>query len=357
MPGRMRARDLGIVTGTLPTGPVNAITDVAGVRVGHTTLIEGDAIRTGVTAIVHDRLTGRSALPAGLFTFNGFGKMVGSTQVHELGEIETPVLLTSTLATFTVADALIGYLLDLPGNEGLTSINPFVAETNDQLLSDTRRRPITAAHVRAAIAAATGGPVAEGCVGAGTGTAALGFKAGIGTASRQVLSEAGLRTIGVLVQANFSGTLTVLGRRVPAPARRDRGTAIQPGNSCVIALATDAPLDSRQLGRVARRCITAMGRAGSNFDGHSGDYALAFTTLADGTGVRGQRLVPENDLNGFFEAAMDATEEAILNSLFMAESMTGFRGHFRPAVPLDQVRDLVRRSGSGDDPDIAPQLR
>jgi D-aminopeptidase len=249
----------------------------------------------------------------------------------------------------------------LPGNEALTSINPFVAETNDQFLSDTRRRPITAAHVAAAITAASDGPVAEGCVGAGTGTAALGFKAGIGTASRRVPGRDGDRTVGVLVQANFSGTLTVLGSRLPAPARHsetagpDQGdSARQPGNSCVIVLATDAALDARQLGRVARRCITAMALTGSDFSGHSGDYALALTTLAGGGADGGERLVPENDLNGFFAAAMEATEEAILNSLFMAESMTGFRGHYRSAVPLDQVRDLIRRSRPGSDPDTTP---
>jgi D-aminopeptidase len=343
--GRRRARELGIVPGVLPQGPVNAITDVPGIRVGHTTLIEGSDIRTGVTAIVHDALTGRSTLPAGLFTFNGFGKMVGSTQVDELGEIETPVLLTSTLATFTVADALITYILALPGNEELVSVNPFVAETNDRYLSDTRRRPITAQHALAAIRDAASGPVAEGCVGAGTGTGALGFKAGIGTASRQVRRAEASSTVGVLVQANFTGTLTVLGTPVPAPTAADPPA---PENSCVIVMATDAPLDSRQLGRVARRCITAMARTGSDFSGHSGDYALALSTAAGGADSSRAHLVPENDLNVFFSAAMEATEEAILNSLFMAESMTGYRGHSRLAVPLDQVRNLVNRNEAGE---------
>jgi D-aminopeptidase len=347
--GRMRARELGIVPGALPTGPVNAITDVPGVRVGHATLIEGSDIRTGVTAIVHDALTGKSTLPAALFTYNGFGKMVGSTQVDELGEIETPVLLTSTLATFTVADALITYVLALAGNEELASVNPFVAETNDRYLSDTRRRPITAEHALSALRDAASGPVAEGCVGAGTGTGALGFKAGIGTASRLVQHGEQTATVGVLVQANFGGTLTVLGVPIPAPAPSG-GPAPpdgqRPGNSCVIVLATDAPLDSRQLGRVARRCIIGMASTGSNFSGHSGDYALALSTVASGAGSGRTRLVPENDLNVFFSAAMEATEEAILNSLFMAESMTGYLGHSRPAVPLDQVRDLLRRNGA-----------
>jgi D-aminopeptidase len=368
--GRARARDLGIAVGALRPGPVNAITDVPGIRVGHTTLIEGPDIRTGVTAIVPDMLTGACKLPAALFVFNGFGKLVGSTQLDELGEIETPVLLTSTLATFAVADALVSYMLALPGNERLASINPVVGETNDGFLSDARRRPVTAAHVHAAIASAAGGRVAEGCVGAGTGTGALGFKAGIGTASRQVRRDGALVTVGALVQANFSGTLTILGTPVPAPPATDDMRAMssashgepggsrgaQPpdgaeppdvGNSCVIVLATDAPLDSRQLGRVARRSVTAMARTGSDFAGHSGDYALAFSTASSGTGTGRGEPVPENELDVIFTAAAEATEEAILNSLFMAVSMTGYRGRSRPAVPLDDIRALVSGRSAG----------
>jgi D-aminopeptidase len=340
--GRARARELGIAPGVLPPGPVNAITDVPGIRVGHTTLIEGTDIRTGVTAIVHDALTGQSTLPAGLFVFNGFGKMVGSTQLTELGEIETPVLLTSTLATFAVADALIGHILALPGNGRLTSVNPLVAETNDGFLSDARRRRITAGDVLAAIGNAASGRVAEGCVGAGTGTGALGFKAGIGTASRQLGRDGGITTVGVLVQANFSGTLTVLG--VPVPAEPTAADPQSAGNSCVIVLATDAPLDSRQLERVARRSLIAMARTGSDFSGQSGDYALAFSTASGGADAERTRPVPEKDLELLFTAAIEATEEAILNSLFMAETMTGHRGHTRRAVSLDYVRGLVRPS-------------
>jgi D-aminopeptidase len=356
--GRARARDLGLAPGTLPSGRLNAITDVPGVRVGHATLIEGSDIRTGVTAIVHGALTGTGKLPAGLFVFNGFGKMVGSTQLTELGEIETPVLLTSTLATFTVADALISHILALPGNEALASVNPLVAETNDGYLSDARRRPITAAHVHAALQTAAAGPVPEGCVGAGTGTSALGFKAGIGTASRQLPGTGMAATVGVLVQANFSGTLTVLGVPVPAPASAARpirpGAESRPpelgecpaddGNSCVIVLATDAPLDSRQLSRVARRALTAMARTGSDFAGRSGDYALAFSTDTGQTKDRETSPVPHDVLDVMFAAAIEATEEAILNSLFMAESMTGYLGHTRQAVSLDNVRDRFRPS-------------
>jgi D-aminopeptidase len=239
---RARARELGIVVGSLPTGEHNAITDVPGVRVGHTTLIEGRDVRTGVTAIVPDGLTGARSLPAGLAVGNGYGKIVGTTQLSELGVIETPVLLTGTLSTFRVADALVSYMLALPGNEQLETVNPVVAETNDGFLSDMRRRPVTEQHVLAALHGAAAGPVAEGAVGAGTGTGALGFKGGIGTSSRLVArgGPGGPVTIGALVQTNFGGTLTVLGVPVP-PDPAVSPDAADPGNSCVIVLATDAP--------------------------------------------------------------------------------------------------------------------
>jgi D-aminopeptidase len=353
---RARARDLGIAPGALPTGPLNAITDVPGVRVGQTTLIEGSDIRTGVTAIVPDLLTGTQTLSAGLETGNGFGKIVGTTQIGELGVIETPVLLTGTLNTFRVADALVSYMLSRPGNEDLGTINPVVAETNDGFLSDLRRRPVTEEHVFAALRGATAGPVEEGAVGAGTGTSALGFKAGIGTSSRVVDcgAPAGRVTIGVLVQTNFSGTLTVLGVPVPAGDGGQDAAAEDPagqGNSCVIVLATDAPLDSRQLGRVAWRSIFGMARTGSDFSGKSGDYALAFSTAVvaepgpAGPGVSKTGLLPDSALDPLFVAAMDATEEAILNSLFAAETTTGFLGHTRAAVPLDRVRQLCAARG------------
>jgi D-aminopeptidase len=334
---RARARDLGIVAGAL-----NAITDVAGVRVGHTTVIEGSDIRTGVTAIVPDGLTGTQALSAGLATGNGFGKIVGTTQVSELGVIETPVVLTGTLCTFRAADALVSYMLSLPGSEKLETVNPVVAETNDGFLSDMRRRPVTEEHVLAALRGASAGPVAEGAVGAGTGIGALGFKAGIGTSSRIVeCGPDGLPvTIGVLVQANFGGTLTVLGVPVPpGPEQADRAAG-EPGNSCVIVLATDVPLDSRRLTRVAWRSFAGMARAGSDFSGRSGDYALAFSTAPPQAGP-----LPDSALDPLFVAAADATEEAILNSLLAAETTAGFRGHVRHAVPLDRVRRLCAARG------------
>jgi D-aminopeptidase len=350
--GRARARDLGIVPGSLPPGRCNAITDVPGVRVGHTTLVEGTDIRTGVTAIVHDRLTGSQTLDAGLAVGNGYGKIVGTTQVSELGVIETPVVLTATMCTFRAADALISYMFSLPGNENLQSVNPVVAETNDGFLSDIRRRPVTEEHVLAALRGATSGPVTEGAVGAGTGTWALGFKAGIGTSSRIVDCGApgGPVTIGALVQANFGGTLTVLGVPVPPePAASEASSAAAPatpaipdgerGNSCVIVLATDAPLDSRRLGRVARRSLAGMARTGSDFSGRSGDYALAFSTAPPA------EPLPDSALDPLFVAAIDVTEEAILNSLLVADTVTGFRGHVKHAVPLDRVRELCRARG------------
>jgi D-aminopeptidase len=369
-PDRARAREIGLAPGRLPAGAAGAITDVPGIRVGHATVIEGTEIRTGVTAVVHDdllphgheqgrspRLPSTRKLAAGLSVFNGFGKMVGSTQVAELGTIETPVLLTATLSVFRVADALLSYLRERYGDQVPGTLNPVVAETNDGYLSDIWARPITAEHVRMALDTAAGGPVAEGCVGAGTGTGALGFKAGIGTSSRTVSSATGPVTLGVLVQANFSGELTVLGVPVPATGTQAEPPPPDRGNSCVIVLATDAALDSRQLERVASRSFAGMARVGSDFSGSSGDYALAISTVrpataagqaaAGGSAAAGASSatatasagypVPDKDLDLLFQAAIEATEEAILNSLFMAVTTTGFRGHVRRAVPLDEV--------------------
>jgi D-aminopeptidase len=346
--GRARARDRGLAPGRLLPGLDNAITDVPGIRVGHATLIERDDIRTGVTAIVHDALvgadtSGRRTLAAGLSVFNGFGKMVGPTQLTELGTIETPVLLTSTLSVFRVADALLSYLHDRPGFEDARTLNPIVAETSDAYLSDIWARPITSEHVAAALDSAASGPVAEGCVGAGTGTGALGYKAGIGTSSRLCEQAAGRATVGVLVQANFGGELTVLGVPCPPPAA-DQGERLDAGNSCVIVIATDAQLDTRQLTRLAARAAGGMARAGSDFSGRSGDYALAASTA--GPGVPGDP-VPDKDLDLLFLAAIEATEEAILNSLFMAESMTGAGGRTRQAVSLDYVMAQVSGRSAG----------
>jgi D-aminopeptidase len=348
---RRRARELGLQFGPHPSGENNAITDVAGVRVGQVTVIEGDSIRTGVTAIVPDAVDrADGALPAGLFVGNGYGKLIGATQLAELGEIESPVVLTGTLSAFRAADALLTYLLRLPGNEQLISANPVVGETNDSYLSDIRARPITEQHVLAALTRAVDGPVAEGAVGAGTGTAALGFKAGIGTASRTLTLDDRLArqrgdrgagdadkraTVGVLVQANFSGVLTVRGVRIGVPGAAPPAPA---GNSCMIVVATDLGLDARQLNRVARRAVFAMGRTGADFAHGSGDYAIAF-------GAGGGAEVPDAALDPLFAAVQDAVEEAILNSVFMAATMTGYQGRTRYAVPLDLVTRASQAAG------------
>jgi D-aminopeptidase len=330
---------------------VNAITDVPGIRVGHTTLIEGATIRTGVTAVVHDALIGagpggRRTLPAGLAVFNGYGKMVGTTQVTELGTVETPILLTATLSVFRVADALLSYLHALPAFAADGTLNPVVAETNDSYLSDIWARPIDLVHVRAALDAAAGGVVTEGCVGAGTGTGALGYKAGVGTSSRllELSTGTGPAVLGALVQANFGGVLTVCGVPIPPPADwpQEPGPT---GGSCVIVLATDVPLGSRELRRVANRAFAGMARAGSDFSGHSGDYALAISTAAGRAAAWPAGSVTQKDLDLLFTAAIEATEEAILNSVLAAVTTTGYGGHVSRAVPLDHVRALLATAG------------
>lgn len=336
-----RARELGIAIGSFGTGPRNAITDVPGVGVGHSTLIRGADIRTGVTAVVPAQvMAARGQCAAALAVGNGFGKLTGSTQLAELGVIETPILLTATLSVFRVADALVGYMLALPGYETVRSVNPVVGETNDGFLSDIRARPLSYEHVAAAIDGAASGAAAEGAVGAGTGTGALGFKAGIGTSSRIVPAGSGPVAVAALVQANFSGTLTVMGVPVPkdaALAGIDPVAAAQPderaGNSCVIVIATDASLDSRQLGRAARRALAGLARTGSDLAGGSGDYALAFSTAPAGAAV-----IPDADLDPFFLATIDCVEEAILNSLTTARTTTGYQGHTLYAVPHQLIR-------------------
>ncbi|TYB88597.1 P1 family peptidase [Oceaniovalibus sp. ACAM 378] len=305
----MRLRDHGITIGTHPTGPLNAITDVAGVRVGHVTLIEGERTRTGATAILpHGGNMVAQKVPAALAVLNGFGKFAGATQIAELGEIETPILLTNTLAVGRGIDALIAHTLAQPGNELVTSLNAVVGETNDGRLNDIRAARPTVDELRAALAAATDGPVAEGAVGAGTGTVSFGLKAGIGTASRRV----GAHMLGVLVQANFGGRLCVGGRSAANPPVHDADGSI------VIILATDAPTGTRHLHRIATRCFGGLARTGAALSHGSGDYALAFCTTGDAPHL------PQSELSPLFEAAIEATEEAILNALVAAAPMTGF---------------------------------
>lgn len=347
-PPRARLRALGIVPGVLPPGPLNAITDVAGVRVGHETLIEGDDIRTGVSAILpHGGNLFQERVPAGLAVGNGFGKFAGATQLIELGELETPILLTNTLAVPRAADALLSYTLAQPGNEQVRSVNPVVGECNDSPLNDIRRRVVTEAHALAAIAAASDGPVAEGCVGAGTGVVAFGWKGGIGTSSRRLPNPLGGWTVGALVQTNFGGVLQIAGLPVGQALGRyflreqlDRGDA---DGSVIIVLATDAPLSDRNLTRMARRALAGLARTGAAMSDGSGDYALAFSTAegvrrnARGTEIALIADLPNSALSPLFLAAIEATEEAIYNALCAATTMTGFHGHTVEALPLDQL--------------------
>ena len=329
-----RARELGVVTGTLEPGPLNAITDVAGVRVGQATLIRGEDVRTGVTAILpHGGNLFREKVPGAVFVGNAFGKLMGSTQVNELGEIETPILLTSTLNVPRVADALLDYLLALPGNEDVRSINPLVAETNDGYLNDIRGRHVGREEVLAAIRGAKAGPVEEGAVGAGTGTVAFGFKGGIGTASRRV--PAGF-TVGVLVQTNFGGQLTIAG----APVGKELARKDPADGSVIVVIATDAPVDARNLGRMGARAMMGLARTGSAAANGSGDYAIAFST------ARGARELVSNDaMSPLFLAVIEATEEAVYNSLFQAKTMTGRAGHRVEALPLEPTLKILRRHG------------
>jgi D-aminopeptidase len=328
---RPRARDVGITIGSMPTGTLNAITDVAGVRVGHATLVRGDNIRTGVTAILpHGGNLFQEKVPAAVFVGNGFGKIIGTTQIEELGEIETPILLTSTLNVPRVADALLDYMLALPGNEQVRSINAVVAETNDGTLNDIRSRPVGRDEVFQAIKSATNGPVEEGSVGAGTGTIAFGFKGGIGTSSRR----AGNYTIGVLVQTNFGGSLMIAGAPVGRELNAAGGTPKD--GSCVMVIATDAPVDARNLKRIAARAIMGFARTGAAGSNGSGDYAIAFSTS------RGVAPLANDAMSPLFLATIEATEEAIFNSLLRATTVTA-NGHTAEALPLDATKEILRR--------------
>jgi len=362
---RMRARDMGVITGTLDTGPRNAITDVAGVRVGHATVHQADRYRTGVTAILpHDGNLFRDKVPAAIVVGNGFGKLAGLSQVQELGTLETPILLTGTLSVPRVADALITYMLDLPGNEDVRSINPVVGETNDGRLSDIRARPNGLEQVRTAIDSATTGAVVEGAVGAGTGTIAYGFKGGIGSSSRRLSARAGGWTVGVLVQTNFGArrSLRIAGVAVGAelmsaaaearPGGGDGTSLTAPGDgSCMIVVATDAPLEHRALERLALRALMGMARTGSNFSNGSGDYVIAFSTHAalrsggDADESVVARTLSTSAMSPLFQGVIEATEEAIYNSLFMAVTTEGFGGSRVEALPLERVDAILRRHG------------
>src|SRR6266536_465346 len=367
-PARQRAREAGVAVGVLPPGQLNAITDVAGVSVGHVTIIRGDNVRTGVTAILpHGGNLFREKVPGAVFIGNAFGKLAGSTQVNELGEIETPVTLTSTLNVPRVADAVSDYMLALPGNVDVHSINPLVGETNDGYLNDIRGRHAGREEVFLAIRNARGGAVEEGCVGAGTGTIAFGFKGGIGTSSRKLPPSLGGYTVGVLVQTNFGGILTINGAPVVRELGRyylkeelgtksstNPGLANNPDGSIIIVIATDAPIDHRNLQRLAARSMMGLARTGAAGSNGSGDYAIAFSTANDlrirsAANSRNQKpaaaLLSNDAMSPLFLAVIEATEEAIYNSLFRATTMTG-RGHTIEALPINQTLEILRKHGA-----------
>jgi len=351
-----RLRDLGVEIGIFAPGRFNAITDVAGVRVGHLTLMKGDSIRTGVTAILpHGGNLFAEKVPAAVVVGNGFGKLIGSTQISELGNIETPIVLTNTLSVWDAAIGTVNYMLAIPENSTVGSINPVVGETNDGYLNDIRARHVTAADVVTAITMAKGGEVAEGCVGAGTGTVCFGWKGGIGTSSRVLPEQMGGFTIGVLVQTNFGGILDIAG--VPVGKELGRYSFKEQlekksGGSCMVVVATDATLSVTQLGRLARRATLGLGRTGSMMSHGSGDYVIAFSTSvetrikkAEGKIVRTMPVLNDEFISPLFQATIEATEEAIVNSLFKATTMTGFRGNRVEALPLEKVKEIMRAHG------------
>jgi D-aminopeptidase len=370
---RPRAREAGVKVGILPVGPLNAITDVAGVTVGQTTVIRGENIRTGVTAVLpHPGNLFREKVPGAVFVGNGFGKLMGSTQVDELGEIETPILLTSTLNVPRVADALLDYMLSIPGNEDVQSVNAIVAETNDGYLNDIRGRHVTKDDVLAALKSAKSGPVDEGSVGAGTGTIAFGFKGGIGTSSRKLPANLGGYTVGVLVQTNYGGVLTINGAPVGKELERyylkDQLTVFRPtpcsttrrqnnpdpaqcaDGSVIVVIATDAPVDARNLKRMGARSMMGLARTGAAATNGSGDYAIAFSTALEGRitisggPARTSRVLSNDAISPLFLAVIEATEEAVYNSLFRATTITG-RGRTVEALPLERTLDILRKHG------------
>ncbi len=352
---RARARQIGIVTGVLPPAPLNAITDVSGVRVGHFTLIEGESIRTGATAILpHPGNLFQDKVPAGLAVGNGFGKLTGGTQIAEMGEIETPIVLTNTLAVPRAMDAIIDYTLFQPGNEAVVSVNAVVGETDDSYLNDIRKRALTPIMIRQAIETAQDGPVLEGALGAGTGTVAFDWKGGIGSSSRRLPASLGGYTVGALVQTNFGGVLQMGGIPVGQALGQyylkndlERGDA---DGSIMIVLATDAPLSGRNCTRLARRGLAGLARTGAAMSDGSGDYALAFSTAESVRRTPERRSaqaalveLPNTLMSPLFEAAIEAVEEAINNSLCMAVTTTGFQDHTVQALPLDKVQELAQK--------------
>lgn len=357
---RPRIRELGVSPGILPTGKLNAITDIEGVLVGQTTLIEGDRVRTGVTAILpHGGNVFQQKVPAAVYVGNGFGKAAGFLQVQELGQIETPIVLTNTLAVGRAVEATVEWTLQQPGNETVKSVNAVVGETNDSYLNDIRAMPVTKQDVIAAIENAKSGPVDEGCVGAGVGTSCLGFKGGIGTSSRKLPESLGGYTVGVLVQTNYGGVLTIDGHRVgealgrfsfnndlkrlPDKVRPDRGDG-----SVMIVIATDAPVDSRNLERLAKRAVLGLARTGSFMGNGSGDFVIALSTrnrepYSPKEAVRPVESLENDYMSPLFLAVVEAVEEAVYNSLTKATTTTGIDGHTVEAIPIDKLHEILNR--------------
>jgi len=352
---RPRARDLGLAPGVFAPGPLNAITDVAGVSVGHATLNQGDNVRTGITVIVpHQGNVFQDKVPGAVFVGNAFGKLAGSTQVDELGTIETPIALTNTLSVGAVVEGIVKWTIDQKGNESVRSVNALVGETNDGGLNDIRGQHIRPQHVVDAMKAASTGAVQEGSVGAGMGTQAFGWKGGIGTSSRRLEARYGGYTVGVLVQSNYGGVLTmggapigkILGRYSyqPRPSQQDD----HGDGSCMIVVATDAPVDARDLKRIAARAVYGLARTGSSFSNGSGEFAIAFSTAADlrtrfgATAAQARTLLPTDGVSPLFQAALEATEEAVYNSMLKATPVSSRFGKAE-ALPIDRVKEILGR--------------
>ncbi|MBC7362109.1 MAG: P1 family peptidase [Candidatus Aminicenantes bacterium] len=353
---RPRVREFGLKIGVMDPGPLNAITDVPGVKVGHKTIIKGKNIRTGVTAIIpHGGNIFQEKVPAAIYVANGFGKLMGSTQVEELGYLETPIILTNTLSVPTAAEAIIDYILSLPGNEQVESVNPVVGETNDGWLNDIRARAVRKEDVLEAIQKATSGPVEEGSVGAGTGTICFNFKGGIGTASRKLPENRGGYTVGILVQTNFGGVLQIRGLPVDRWLKKkvEIGkvqNSAQDSGSCMIIVATDAPLDSRNLKRLAKRALLGIARTGGYYSNGSGDYAIAFSTAPqvryphrDNSLTQKIEVLRNEAMSALFQAAAEASEEAILNSLFKASRIEGKNGHIAEPLPVEELKPWLEK--------------
>ena len=354
---RGRIRDFGIAPGVFKTGTYNAITDVPGVKVGQVSLIEGDNIRTGVTAIVpHDGNIFRKKCPAAVYVGNGFGKLAGVTQVRELGNIETPIILTNTLSVAQGIEGVLSYTLNQKGNESVRSVNAIVGETNDGYLNDIRGRHVKADDVVKAILSAKSGPVEEGCVGAGVGTVCFSWKGGIGTSSRVLPADLGGYTVGVLVQTNYGGILEIEG--VPVGRRLGQYSfkksveaedyAMSPDGSCMMVVITDAPLDARNLERMAKRAMMGLAKTGGIASNGSGDYVIAVSVnpenlIDESTARYYPTLLHNDDMSPLFEATIEATAEALWNSLFMATDMKGRDGNFVPALPIESVLELMHQ--------------